>query len=163
MVRIAAYNHPLLFTAGRLAPVLAAGHSVIRKAPYQAPLSALRFAEMIDGVLPPGVVNIVTGGRESASSGKKFREEIFGPVLSIIKWSDEERLVADINSVEYGLAASDWTIIMPFTAQAEAAARRNPCRMRHPFHGPRSRSWGMCACGCIFQATATCAGWSFRR
>ena len=64
VARIVAYNHPLMFVAGKIAPVLAAGNSVVMKAPDQAPLSALRFAEIIDGVLPPGVLNIVTGGRE---------------------------------------------------------------------------------------------------
>ncbi|MCK9509490.1 MAG: aldehyde dehydrogenase family protein, partial [Pigmentiphaga sp.] len=64
VARIVAYNHPLLFLAGKLAPVLAAGNSVIMKAPDQAPLSALRFAEIIDGILPPGVLNVLTGGRE---------------------------------------------------------------------------------------------------
>ncbi len=64
VARIVAYNHPLMFLAGKLAPVLAAGNSVVMKAPDQAPLSALRFAEIIDGVLPPGVLNIITGGRE---------------------------------------------------------------------------------------------------
>jgi betaine-aldehyde dehydrogenase len=64
VARIVAYNHPLMFLAGKIAPALAAGNSVIMKAPDQAPLSALRFAEIVDGVLPPGVLNILTGGRE---------------------------------------------------------------------------------------------------
>ena len=64
VARIAAYNHPLMFTAAKFAPVLAAGNSVIMKAATQAPLSSLRFAEIIDGILPPGVLNIVTGDRE---------------------------------------------------------------------------------------------------
>ena len=38
-----------------------------------------------------------------------FREEVFGPILAIIKWNDEEQLIADINSVEYGLTASIYT------------------------------------------------------
>jgi betaine-aldehyde dehydrogenase len=38
-----------------------------------------------------------------------FKEEVFGPILSIIKWSNEEQLMEDINSVDYGLAASIWT------------------------------------------------------
>jgi betaine-aldehyde dehydrogenase len=38
-----------------------------------------------------------------------FREEVFGPILSIIKWSDEDQLIEDINSVEYGLTASIYT------------------------------------------------------
>ena len=62
--RIVAYNHPLMFTAGKSAPPLAAGNTVVMKPPYQAPLSAYRMMEMIEGILPPGVLNIVTGGTE---------------------------------------------------------------------------------------------------
>jgi len=38
-----------------------------------------------------------------------FREEIFGPVLAVIPWDDEEMLLADVNALEYGLTASIWT------------------------------------------------------
>lgn len=61
--RIVAYNHPLMFTASRMAPAVAAGNTVIMKPPVQAPLSALRLMELIDGLLPPGVMNIITGGQ----------------------------------------------------------------------------------------------------
>ena len=64
VVRIVACNHPLMFMAAKMAPVLASGNSVVMKAPVQAPLSAYRFAEIIDGILPPGVFNVLTGGRE---------------------------------------------------------------------------------------------------
>lgn len=37
------------------------------------------------------------------------REEIFGPVLSILKWSDERQMVDDVNRLEYGLTCSIWT------------------------------------------------------
>jgi betaine-aldehyde dehydrogenase len=37
------------------------------------------------------------------------REEIFGPVLSIFKWSDEAAMLQEVNAVEYGLTASIWT------------------------------------------------------
>lgn len=60
--RIVAYNHPLMFTAGKMAPPLIAGNTVIMKPPYQAPLSAYRMMELIDGLLPPGVLNIVSAG-----------------------------------------------------------------------------------------------------
>ncbi|TWB87827.1 betaine-aldehyde dehydrogenase [Bradyrhizobium macuxiense] len=64
VARIAASNHPLLFTVGKAAAVLAAGNSIVIKPPHQAPLSALRSAEIFDGLLPPGVFNVLTGGRE---------------------------------------------------------------------------------------------------
>jgi acyl-CoA reductase-like NAD-dependent aldehyde dehydrogenase len=37
------------------------------------------------------------------------KEEIFGPVLSILKWRTEEEALAIANSTEYGLAAGVWT------------------------------------------------------
>lgn len=62
--RIVAYNHPLMFCAGKLAAPIAAGNTVIVKPPHQAPLSAYRMMELLDGVFPPGVLNILTGGLE---------------------------------------------------------------------------------------------------
>lgn len=37
------------------------------------------------------------------------REEIFGPVMAVFRWSDEDSLFAEVNSLQYGLAASIWT------------------------------------------------------
>jgi betaine-aldehyde dehydrogenase len=62
VARITAFNHPLMFTASRLAPPLAAGNTVVMKPPVQDPLSALRLAELIADVLPPGVLSVLTGG-----------------------------------------------------------------------------------------------------
>ncbi len=64
VARIVAYNHPLMFLASKLAAPVAAGNAVIMKAPPQAPLSAYRLAELADGLFPPGVVNVLTGGAE---------------------------------------------------------------------------------------------------
>ena len=60
--RIVAYNHPLMFTAAKMAAPLAAGNTVIMKPPEQAPLSAYRLMEIIGDAAPAGVVNVVTGG-----------------------------------------------------------------------------------------------------
>ncbi|MES2536382.1 MAG: aldehyde dehydrogenase family protein [Pseudomonadota bacterium] len=68
VVRIVAFNHPFLFAAGKMAAPLAAGNAVIIKPPEQAPLSALRLAEIIGSMLPPGVVSILPGGREVGSA-----------------------------------------------------------------------------------------------
>jgi betaine-aldehyde dehydrogenase len=62
--RIVAYNHPFAFTAAKFGAVLGAGCTMVTKAAYQAPLSAYRLMELIDGMLPPGVVNMISGGVE---------------------------------------------------------------------------------------------------
>jgi betaine-aldehyde dehydrogenase len=66
--RIIPFNHPFMFCAGKAAAPLATGNTVVMKPPEQAPLSSLRLAELIDGILPPGVFNLVPGGREAGSA-----------------------------------------------------------------------------------------------
>lgn len=65
---ILAYNHPLLFAIGRSAPALAAGNTVVLKPADQTPLATLYLAEILAGVLPPGVFNVVTGSRECGAA-----------------------------------------------------------------------------------------------
>jgi len=65
--RIFPFNHPFMFCAGKMAAPLAAGNTIVMKPPEQAPLSTLRLAELIEGVLPPGVFNVVPGGKEVGS------------------------------------------------------------------------------------------------
>src|SRR5258705_8101909 len=62
--RIIPFNHPFMFVAGKAAAPLAAGNTAIVKPPEQAPLSSLRLAELTGDLLPPGVFNVVPGGRE---------------------------------------------------------------------------------------------------
>jgi betaine-aldehyde dehydrogenase len=68
VARIIPFNHPFMFCAGKSAAPLAAGNAVIVKPPEQAPLSSLRFAELVHGLLPPGVLNILPGGREAGAA-----------------------------------------------------------------------------------------------
>lgn len=64
VVRIVPFNHPFMFCMSNAAAPLAAGNAVVIKPPAQAPLSSLRLAELADGVLPAGVLNILNGGNE---------------------------------------------------------------------------------------------------
>ena len=66
--RIIPFNHPFMFCAGKSAAALAAGNTIVVKPPDQAPLSSLRLAELLDGILPPGVFNVVPGGREAGAA-----------------------------------------------------------------------------------------------
>jgi len=68
VVRIVPFNHPFMFAAAKSAAPLAAGNTVIIKPPDQAPLSALRLAELVHDILPPGVFNVVPGGRQAGAA-----------------------------------------------------------------------------------------------
>jgi betaine-aldehyde dehydrogenase len=63
--RIGAFNHPLLFTAGKCGAPLVTGNTLVVKPADQTPLSSLRIAELWQDVFPPGVFNVVTGGRDA--------------------------------------------------------------------------------------------------
>jgi betaine-aldehyde dehydrogenase len=51
------------------------------------------------------------------------REEIFGPVLSVFKWSDEKTMLDQVNAVEYGLTASIWTNDLSVAHRTAAAVQ----------------------------------------
>jgi betaine-aldehyde dehydrogenase len=58
---IVPWNYPLLLTAWKVAPALAAGNTVVIKPSELAPLTLLRWVELAFDHLPAGVVNVVTG------------------------------------------------------------------------------------------------------
>ncbi len=59
--RIVPFNHPFKFAAGKVAAPLAAGNAVVLKPGEQTSLSALALGRLAAEVLPPGVLNVVTG------------------------------------------------------------------------------------------------------
>ena len=65
VARIVPYNHPLKYAAGKSAAPLAAGNSVVLKPAEITSLTTLEFARLAGEILPPGVVNVVTGPGDS--------------------------------------------------------------------------------------------------
>jgi 1-pyrroline dehydrogenase len=58
---IAPWNYPLYMASWKLGPALATGNTVVLKPSSRTPLTALRFAETMAEVFPPGVVNVLSG------------------------------------------------------------------------------------------------------
>ncbi len=59
--QIVPWNFPFLMAAWKLAPALAAGNCIVFKSSSSTPLSMLVFMELIEDLLPAGVVNVITG------------------------------------------------------------------------------------------------------
>ncbi len=71
--QIIPFNFPILMAAWKIAPALAAGNCTVVKPASPTPWSILKLAEVIGDLVPPGVLNIVTGpggeiGKALASS-----------------------------------------------------------------------------------------------
>ncbi|MCW3029235.1 MAG: aldehyde dehydrogenase [Solirubrobacterales bacterium] len=67
--QIVPWNFPLLMTAWKIAPALAAGCTIVLKPAEQTPLSALRLGELaLEVGFPPGVLNVLTGDGETGAA-----------------------------------------------------------------------------------------------
>jgi acyl-CoA reductase-like NAD-dependent aldehyde dehydrogenase len=64
---ITPWNVPLALASWKLAPALVAGNSLVLKPSPYTPLSTLRMGSLIASELPPGVLNVVSGGNELGS------------------------------------------------------------------------------------------------
>jgi aldehyde dehydrogenase len=61
VAQIIPFNFPILMAAWKIAPALAAGNCTVLKPASPTPWSILKLAEVIEEVVPPGVINVVTG------------------------------------------------------------------------------------------------------
>ena len=73
--QIIPWNFPLLMATWKIAPALAAGNCVVLKPAEQTPVGIMILMELIDGVLPEGVLNVINGfgveaGKPLASSSR---------------------------------------------------------------------------------------------
>lgn len=61
---ITPWNFPIILAVWKIAPALLAGNTVVVKPSPFTPLSTLALGEALRGALPPGVLNVVSGGDE---------------------------------------------------------------------------------------------------
>ncbi len=70
--RIIPFNHPFKFAIGKTAAALVAGNTVVLKPAEQTSLSAIRLMELAADILPPGVLNLITG--QGSVTGARLAE-----------------------------------------------------------------------------------------
>ena len=82
---ITAWNYPLLLALWKIAPALVAGNPVIVKPSPYTPVATLRLGELAQQVLPPGLLQVLSGGDELG------RALTAHPLVSKISFTGSER------------------------------------------------------------------------
>lgn len=73
---ITAWNFPILLFAFKVAPALAAGNTIVLKPSETTPTSSIRLAEILQEVLPKGVLNIVNGDGPVVGNAMSLHQDI---------------------------------------------------------------------------------------
>src|SRR5919198_1254687 len=89
---IAPWNYPLMMAVWKFAPAVAAGNTQVLKPSEQTPLSLLRFAQLAEGILPAGVLNVVTG--DGVPAGQRLVEHPDVRLVSLTGDVETGRIVA---------------------------------------------------------------------
>jgi len=112
---ITPWNFPVLLAVWKIAPALLAGNTIVIKPSPFTPLSTLRLGEILRDVLPPGVLNVVSGGD---ALGAWISEH---PVVRKVSFTGSvatgKRVAAaaapDLKRVTLELGGNDAAIVLP--------------------------------------------------
>ena len=78
--QVTPWNYPMMMAVWKFAPAIAAGNCVVLKPSDTTPVSTIRMAELIGDILPPGVLNVVSGDRDT---GRALVEHDIPQMVSI--------------------------------------------------------------------------------
>jgi len=110
---IVPWNFPMLMAAWKIAPILAAGNSLVLKPSEKSPLSALRLGELaLEAGLPPGVFSVVPGYGHSA-----------GKALA---------LHGDVDAVAFTGSTATGKLVMQYAAQSNLKRVSLECGGKSP-------------------------------
>ncbi len=120
--QIIPWNFPLLMAAWKIAPALAAGCTVVVKPAEQTPTSIMALMELIGGLLPAGVLNVVTGfgleaGKPLATSSRISKVAFTGETTTgrlIMQYASENLI-----PVTMELGGKSPNIFFPSVADAD--------------------------------------------
>jgi len=93
---ISPWNYPLEMPLWKIAPCLAAGNTMVLKCSEETPLSALYIAQATQGILPPGVLNVVSGYGKVA--GKALAEHMDVKKISFTGSTAVGRLILEYSA-----------------------------------------------------------------
>ena len=122
---ITPWNYPLLITCWHVIPGLLAGCTIVAKPSEYTPLTVLQAMHLISDLLPPGVVNVVTGSGD-IGAGMSAHEGI-DKIVFTGSTATGKRIMAsaagNLKRLTLELGGNDAAIVLPDTNVAEAAGK----------------------------------------
>ncbi len=120
---IVPWNFPLAMAVAKITPALLSGCTMVLKPSPYTPISTLRLVELIAGLIPPGVLNVITGG------------DALGPMLTAHPDVDKisftgstatgkrvmESASKDLKRITLELGGNDASIVLPDADVAKVA------------------------------------------
>lgn len=122
---ITPWNYPLLIAIWHVIPALRTGNTVVLKPSEYTPLTTLRAAEIINDILPPGVLNVVAGDGSlgaAMSSHPDINKIVFTGSTPTGK-KIMQSAAGNLKRLTLELGGNDAAIVLPDTNVAEAAPK----------------------------------------
>ena len=122
---ITPWNFPLILATWKIAPALLAGNTVVLKPSPFTPLTTLKLGELLRDVVPPGVLNVISGGNEvggwMTSHPVPRKISCTGSVATGKKVA--AAAAPDLKRVTLELGGNDPAIVLPDANPKEIAAK----------------------------------------
>ena len=122
--QVTPWNYPMMMAVWKFAPAIAAGNTVVLKPSDTTPVSTLLLAELAADIFPPGVLNVITGDRDT---GRAMVEHPIPEMVSItgsIRAGMEvaASAAADLKRTHLELGGKAPVVVVFDDADVEAAA-----------------------------------------
>jgi betaine-aldehyde dehydrogenase len=121
--QVTPWNYPFMMAVWKWAPAIAAGNAVVLKPSDTTPVTTVWLAELMSEFLPPGVINVICGDRDTGAALVRHRIPAMASITGSVRAGREVARAAadDLKRVHLELGGKAPVIVFD-DADAEAAA-----------------------------------------
>jgi betaine-aldehyde dehydrogenase len=121
--QVTPWNYPFMMAVWKWAPAIAAGNAVVLKPSDTTPVTTVWMAELMSEFLPPGVINVICGDRDTGAALVRHRTPAMASITGSVRAGREVARAAadDLKRVHLELGGKAPVVVFD-DADAEAAA-----------------------------------------